>query len=413
MHKYLVIGSAPYMPEWISKHLNWFVKNDYRIICFNNSWKLVPPENIYVWFHSNDFKQKNTYIPSIDEIPLESRIDSHGYLDKKLPEFLPHIPDLYKLYIKINGGTMFLNVIYSLLRSHGTNASVVVIGCDMIYTKSGDTFYSHEKESKARNDPLLLWGEAGLAAECINSNEMFQKYGNPIMNASTYQTRLPYLKFVQHLSSVNTTQNVWSVFTIYSKNYTKYFENFKNSIPPNIKFYYSKTVDFDTRKSTEKWFRCLEYVKAHINEYIVLCDTTSIVNKVLNFDILSDIEQCDIMLLRGYHSERSKFNLGCMIVKSNQKIIRFFERVCKVIEQKKQWDQDVVDDLLYHEQYNKSNEDSKYNIVWRYIPDKFAIIVSGKEDSMIDIPKDICLYKFIRQHDFKTYNALLDHSLNS
>ena len=202
MHKYLVIGSAPYMPEWISKYLNWFVENDYRIICFNNSWKLVPLKNIYIWFHSNDFEKKNTYIPSIDEIPLQSRINSHGYLNGKLDEFLPHIPNLYKLHINRRGGTMFFNVIYSLLRSHGTNASVVVIGNDMIYTKSGDTFYSLEKKSKARNDPLLLWGDAGLTAECMNSNEMFKKYGNAIMNASTYQTRLPYLKFTQHLCSV-------------------------------------------------------------------------------------------------------------------------------------------------------------------------------------------------------------------
>jgi hypothetical protein len=96
---------------------------------------------------------------------------------------------------------MFLNVIYSLLKSHGTNASVVVIGCDMIYTKSGDTFYSSKKESKARNDPLLKWGDDGLTAECINSEKMFEKYGNAIMNASTYQTRLPYSKFNEHLKS--------------------------------------------------------------------------------------------------------------------------------------------------------------------------------------------------------------------
>lgn len=198
MHKYLVVGSAPYMQDWISKHLNWFVENNYRIVCFNNSWKLIPLQNIYVWFHSNDFTKKNTYIPTINEIPLDSRIKSHGYLDEKLPEFLPQIPDLKQLHINRKGGTMFFNVIYNLLRSHGSEASVVVIGCDMIYTKSGDTFYSDKKGSKARNDPLCLWGDEGLTNECANSHEMFKKYGNPIMNASTYKTRLPYAKFENH-----------------------------------------------------------------------------------------------------------------------------------------------------------------------------------------------------------------------
>jgi hypothetical protein len=71
----------------------------------------------------------------------------------------------------------------------------------MIYTKNGDTFYSSEKNSKARNDPLLLWGDVQLTRECKNSDAMFAKYGNPIMNASTHKTRLPYTKFTQHLSS--------------------------------------------------------------------------------------------------------------------------------------------------------------------------------------------------------------------
>ena len=150
-------------------------------------------------------------------------------------------------------------------------------------------------------------------------------------------------------------------------------------------------------------------MKAHINEYIVLCDTTCIVNKKLNFDILSDIEQYDMMVLKGYRLERSKINAGCMIVKSNDNVIRFFERICNIIEKTKRWDQDVLEDLLYDEQYNKSNENSKYNITWRYMPDKFARIVSCKDDSIINIPKDIYVYKFIRRHNLKLYNELLNH----
>jgi hypothetical protein len=46
--KFLVLGSAPYMKDWVTKHLKWFIENNYKIVCFNNSWKLVEP--IYTRF---------------------------------------------------------------------------------------------------------------------------------------------------------------------------------------------------------------------------------------------------------------------------------------------------------------------------------------------------------------------------
>jgi hypothetical protein len=116
-----------------------------------------------------------------------------------------------------------------------------------------------------------------------------------------------------------------------------------------------------------------------------------------------------MMVLKGYRSEHSKINAGCMIVKSNDNVIRFFERICSDIEQKKQWGQAVINDLLYHEQYNKSNENSKYNITWRYMPDKFATIVSCNDDSIANIPKDIYIYKFIRRNKMETYDKLLEY----
>jgi hypothetical protein len=411
MHKYLVIGSAPYMSEWISKHLNWFVENDYRIICFNNSWKLVPLNHIYLWFHSTDFQKANTYVPTMGEIPHTSRINSHGHRDGKLPKFLPHIPGLDALHcIKRGIGTMYFNVIYNLLRSHGTDASVVVIGCDMIYTKNGDTFYSSEKNSKARNDPLNRWGDENLTKECNNSDAMFAKYGNPIMNASTHKTRLPYTKFTKHLyPASDKIQDIWSIFTIYSDNYRHFYENFKKNKPSTMELNSSQIEKFNTRASNIKWTKSVEYLKAHINEYVIICDTTSILNKNLNIDILSDIERYDMMVLKGYRSEHSKINAGCMIVKSNDNVIRFFERICSDIEQKKQWGQAVINDLLYHEQYNKSNENSKYNITWRYMPDKFATIVSCNDDSIANIPKDIYIYKFIRRNKMETYDKLLEY----
>lgn len=83
-----------------------------------------------------------------------------------------------------------------------------------------------------------------------------------------------------------------------------------------------------------------------------------------------------------------------------------------MIAERALWDQDVVDYLVYSNNYNQSLEDSRYEIVWRYIPDKFVIIVSDREDSVINVPKDVSFYKFIRRDRLKTYQSILDYFKN-
>jgi len=201
MDKYLVLGSAPYMSTWVDEHLNWFIGAGYRIICFNKSWKLVPAPMIYVWYHSDNFKTANTYVPTLSEIPSSKRINSSGNGKfNKLPVKKSNIPIPRDMYYECKCGTMFLNVIYSLLGSYGSEANVVVVGCDMIYTKNGNTFYSDRPESRAKNDPLRTWGETGLTKECEVSLEQYQKYGGTIRNASTCESRLPYPRFTDHLN---------------------------------------------------------------------------------------------------------------------------------------------------------------------------------------------------------------------
>jgi hypothetical protein len=39
--KYLVLGSAPYMRDWVATHLDWFVTHGYQVVTFNNSWNLL------------------------------------------------------------------------------------------------------------------------------------------------------------------------------------------------------------------------------------------------------------------------------------------------------------------------------------------------------------------------------------
>jgi hypothetical protein len=111
-----------------------------------------------------------------------------------------HANNYKDLYLNYKGGTMFLNTIYDKLKNNPNNFQLVVIGCDMMYNREGDTFYSNIPGNKARNDPLLLWGEEGLNAELENSLLNYNKYGKSITNASTHESRLPYPRFVEHLT---------------------------------------------------------------------------------------------------------------------------------------------------------------------------------------------------------------------
>lgn len=185
--KYLIIGSAPYVSQWIAIYLPWFIENDYKIICFNNSWKLVEFRHIYQWHSSDNFIHRGTFIPTDNEITKFREVIIHKS-DKEIAQY----------YVDFKGGTMFLNTLYYLLHFKKLE-KVVVIGCDMIYSKKGDTFYSDLKISKASNDPINKWGEKGLNNELMNSLNQFKKHNVTILNASENDTRLLYPKFRHHL----------------------------------------------------------------------------------------------------------------------------------------------------------------------------------------------------------------------
>jgi len=192
LKKFLVIGSAPYIKEWIPKYLDEFINNGYEIITFNNSWKAVPIDKINLWHMPADFLKAGTLLPTCQEKQRMSIYQHDAGVEAYQSLYLSNY------WWSNNTGTMFLNVIYYHLLNNSP-CEVVVIGCDMIYSKSGDTFYSSQKNNKARNDPLLLYGEQGLAKQLKHSKQQFEKYNCKIFNASTSVSRLPYQLFTKHL----------------------------------------------------------------------------------------------------------------------------------------------------------------------------------------------------------------------
>lgn len=191
-HKILILGSAPYMKSWVKDHLQWFEKNNYHIVTFNNSWKLVPDISKIVWHCSNDHSIAGTYVPSNKEKTKFLKYIIHNDTDKSNV--------LYKRFVT----TMFLNIIYHYIYNHiiekKHHLHIVVIGCDMIYKKEKDTFYSDIPGNKAANDPIIRLGDERLNDELVHSLKLCKSNQIDIYNASEHESRLPYPRFRNHLT---------------------------------------------------------------------------------------------------------------------------------------------------------------------------------------------------------------------
>ena len=190
--KCILLGSAPYMKEWCKNHLAWFIENDYKVITFNNSWKLVEPKTITEWHRSADHGSSGTFIPTKEE-------ETHFQTILHTCE-MAKIQKISEKYIHYKAGTMFLNVMYYILVKK-VYSDVVVVGCDMIYNKQGDTFYSDLEQSRAKNDPVNKYGEDGLNKELENCKNQFKQHKKKLFNASTSESRLTFDRFTKHIES--------------------------------------------------------------------------------------------------------------------------------------------------------------------------------------------------------------------
>jgi hypothetical protein len=131
----------------------------------------------------------------------ESKIDTiiHHNSKNKTHDEIKH------MYVDYKGGSMYFNTLYNVLvhykKRYGFDLSeIVVIGCDFVYKKNQDTFYSELPNTKARNDPLLRWGKEGLQNEINKSYDNCRQGNVHIYNASLQdETNLPYPRFTEYL----------------------------------------------------------------------------------------------------------------------------------------------------------------------------------------------------------------------
>ena len=182
--KIILLGSAPYMKAWVADNLQGFVDQGYAVVAVNNAWRLVPDLSKVIWHSSNEHNHRGTYVPTQKELDQFRKRVIHQDTDACI-----------QLYAGKNT-TMFFNTLYHYV-FYGVK-DVVVVGCDMMYTKSGDTFYSNKPGHKAQNDPLVRLGDENLNKECRHSYEMCKKYNINIRNASRAKSRLPYPRLTQY-----------------------------------------------------------------------------------------------------------------------------------------------------------------------------------------------------------------------
>lgn len=196
--KVLILGSAPYVKEWVDNYLDWFVSNNYVIITFNNSWKLIQPIELINEYHcSADHADAGTFVMNEEEESKIKTIIHHNF------ENIYY--ELNHMYVVPEWGSMYFNTLYNLLvnykKRYASNLSeIVVIGCDFVYKKDKDTFYSELPNNKARNDPLLLWGKEGMQKEINKSHDNCTQRNVRIYNASLQEeTNLSYPRFTDYL----------------------------------------------------------------------------------------------------------------------------------------------------------------------------------------------------------------------
>jgi mannosyltransferase OCH1-like enzyme len=253
--KYLVVGSAPFVDDWIQKHMKWFVDRGYKIIPFNNAWKAVPLEYIHAWHRPSDSKRHATFLPTDEEIKQMNVVNHHGNNLK------------YRhLYVTKNDkSTMLFNILYYLYVHNEKPFTVSIIGSDMIYKKNGDTFYSNLEISKAQNDPVNKFLEIELKNELDNIYKLYENRGCEVLNASYQEeTRLPFKRFLDYLDTpvivldtYNSTISRWNkhipnvIYQTYKTNevsHNMYFNMLKPTIDLNPQCRYEFYSDKRIRK---------------------------------------------------------------------------------------------------------------------------------------------------------------------
>jgi len=212
MTKYLVLGSAPYVSEWVDCHLNWFVEHDYKLVTFNNSWRLIDLDLIHEYHMSDNHETAGTFVMNHEiRRQLGPRLVRHvspNASDEDVKQLTQDNINYRVKPSKYGNNTMFFDMVQYFI-DHHVQADIVFIGCDMMYRNDVDTFYNHVPGHKARPDIVLAYdNDFGRVALEFQYKFEQKPYGLRFWNASEHDSRLPFERFRDHLDE--SPSDTWS-----------------------------------------------------------------------------------------------------------------------------------------------------------------------------------------------------------
>ena len=184
---YLVVGSAPYVPEWLKRNKRELAKRSFEICPINNAWALFDPGEIGIWTYPCDLPQRGTMIPNAEQ--LKAMPDTREFMPKFYRRTYNGSTKRYEITWK-KSFTMMIDTIYMLIEQDGAE-KIYVIGCDMIYNHSKDDYFYGGY--KGRPDPLRH-GEECLVNELNKLYNYARERGVKIQNLSQQMTLLPFQK---------------------------------------------------------------------------------------------------------------------------------------------------------------------------------------------------------------------------
>lgn len=198
--KVVLLGSAPYVPEWWQANGEQYLSSGFSPVCMNNSWKAIPLSDVHYWIRPYDFRGEEPpqYIPRNSELGSANanlnprRVCEHRMWwcwpdwDRRLYTTLTH--SLYHL----------ANEAYY----DGVKLIVHVVGSDFDYRGPNTHFYG-----KGKPDPLRH-GVERLQQALLTVKHMYEHRGHSVYNAGGQDyTLLPFARAEGH----DTTEEMFMI----------------------------------------------------------------------------------------------------------------------------------------------------------------------------------------------------------
>ncbi|MBD3896228.1 hypothetical protein IEI94_10240 [Halomonas sp. ML-15] len=231
MQRYLLVGSAPHVKEYLPKVINTYLERGFKICPINNAWSLFSGNEgiIDTWIAPQDFFEYGSVIPNEEQL---GKINTLFMAGTRVQGYMT---------ASTKQSTMILNALHILLNRailESETIEVVVLGSDFVYNKNASHFYEHSgkiapsvAEGLSRHHPEyasvaadpLRFGEKWLLEELAWVKRRYETYCSKVYRDSPYiQSKLPFEKYP-----------LADIYTAVDKNLIDYIDHLFASVEEN------------------------------------------------------------------------------------------------------------------------------------------------------------------------------------